>query len=56
VDGDGAEELIVGFSRKAGYELQVFDDISDLARPSMKNSAFVSSDDKKARWFAAPGL
>jgi hypothetical protein len=56
VDGDGAEELIVGFARKASYELQVFDDISDLARPSMGSSRFVSSDDKKARWFAAPGL
>lgn len=54
VDGDGVEELVVGFLGDADHEVQVFDDISRQFRPIGSNGGFVVSADRTATIYPAP--
>jgi len=55
IDGDGKDELIVGFGPGGSHELQIFDDMLtggiDIVFGGM---GFVSSPDPNAHWVAAP--
>jgi hypothetical protein len=54
VDGDGAEELVVGFLGSADHEVQVFDDLAAMLRPMGANGGFVASSDAAATVYPAP--
>lgn len=54
VDGDGAEELVVGFLGTADHEVQVFDDLAGLLRPMGGDGGFVASSDAAATVYPAP--
>lgn len=54
VDGDGAEELVVGFLGSADHEVQVFDDLANQLRPIGANGGFVASSDATATVYPAP--
>jgi len=54
VDGDGVEELVVGFLGDADHEVQVFDDVSRQLRPIGSNGGFVASVDRTATIYPAP--
>ncbi len=54
VDGDGAEELVVGFLGTADHEVQVFDDLAAMLRPMGANGGFVASSDATATVYPAP--
>ena len=45
VDGDGVDELIVGFRRKGRFEVQVFDDMSVGMGPMTSSDGFISAAD-----------
>jgi hypothetical protein len=54
VDGDGVEELVVGFLGSADHEVQVFDDLGTKLRPIGANGGFVASSDANATVYPAP--
>ena len=45
-DGDGFDELIVGFRRSGRYEVQIFDDMRVGMRPMIANDGFISAADR----------
>lgn len=54
VDGDGAEELVVGFLGAGDHEVQVFDDLMNEVQPIGTNGGFVTSADTQATIYPAP--
>ncbi|MEZ4279015.1 MAG: VCBS repeat-containing protein [Myxococcota bacterium] len=54
VDGDGVEELVVGFQGATDHGIQVFDDLMNVLRPIGKNEGFIESGDLSARVHPAP--
>jgi FG-GAP-like repeat len=54
VDGDAAEELVVGFLDAGDHEVQVFDDRVNMVRPIGSNGGFVTSADPQATIYPAP--
>jgi len=54
VDGDGIDELVVGFMRGGDHEVQVFDDLMARLRPMGANGGFVTSADPAATVYPAP--
>ena len=44
-DGDGIDELIVGFRRAGRHEVQVFDDMTVGMRPMIADNGFFSATD-----------
>lgn len=54
VDGDGNEELVVGFRRSGKRELQVFDDQAAGMGPMGDDEGFVSAIDSTTALFPAP--
>ena len=54
VDGDGLEELVVGFLGDGDHELQVFDDLASRLQPIGANGGFVASVDPSATVYPAP--
>ncbi len=45
VDGDGFDELIVGFHRRGRHEVQIFDDLVAGLRPMTADDGFISASD-----------
>jgi hypothetical protein len=55
IDGDGIDELVVGFGPGGNHELQIFDDMLTGGIDVMFGGmGFVSSTDPDSHWFAAP--
>ncbi|MBK7951362.1 MAG: VCBS repeat-containing protein [Deltaproteobacteria bacterium] len=54
VDGDGVDELVVGFMRNGDHEVQVFDDLGNMLRPIGSNGGFVTSADTSLSIYPAP--
>jgi hypothetical protein len=54
VDGDGVEELVVGFQGAGDHGIQVFDDLVNVLRPIGANEGFIESTDLSARVYPAP--
>ena len=54
VDGDGKDELVVGFSRSGDHEVQVFDDMAAIMRPMGANGGFVTSTDTSLSVYPSP--
>jgi hypothetical protein len=53
-DGDGRDELVVGFRRSGAHEVQVFDDLSGGMRPLAAGDGFVTSDDGRLEIIPTP--
>ena len=45
LDGDGLDELIVGFRRRGRHEVQIFDDLVAGLRPMTADDGFISASD-----------
>lgn len=54
VDGDGRQELVVGFQGSTEHAIQVFDDLVNGLRPIGSNEGFIESRDPSARVYSAP--
>jgi hypothetical protein len=54
VDGDGAEELVVGFLGAGDHEVQVFDDLMNEVQPIGSDGGFVTSADTRSTIYPAP--
>lgn len=54
VDGDAAEELVVGFLGSGDHEVQVFDDLPSMVQPIGANGGFVTSADLTSTIYPAP--
>ena len=53
-DGDGVEELVIGFRRAGGHEVQAFDDIGNALRPMQTEDGFVQTANSSAHIMPAP--
>ncbi|MEZ4290973.1 MAG: VCBS repeat-containing protein [Myxococcota bacterium] len=54
LDGDGMDEIVVGFSKRAANEVQVFDDVMQALRPMHTADGFVTSPDPNVEIVPAP--
>jgi hypothetical protein len=54
VDGDGYDELIVGFRRRGRHEVQVFDDSRSGIRPMVADDGFISTADASVAIIPTP--
>lgn len=54
IDGDGADEIVVGFEREGDHELQLFDDLAGTLRPIGPDDGFVTSSDSSLSIIPAP--
>lgn len=54
LDGDGVDELVVGFMRDGAHEVQVFDDMLSSMRPMGGTDGFVAAQNSETVVFPAP--
>ncbi len=54
IDGDGVDELVVGFMRDGAHEVQVFDDMLSAMRPMGGVDGFVTAQNSETVVFPAP--